>query len=204
MSKELGFFELFEKHAHITLEAARGLLAAVENLDRKEELVGRIQEMEHQADNTLALTMELVHRTFITPLDRDEITRVITKLDDIIDFVDAAAHRLTLFGLNQVPPDVRDICQVLIGAQELVCEMIPLLRHLKHAKKITELARRINDMENKGDKLHRQGIASLFQRYQNDPLMVIKVKEVYEIIEEAIDACEDIANIVECIVLEHS
>ncbi len=203
ISKEFGFYDLFERHAQTTLDAAKAMQEAVNHLDNNTEIINRISELEHKADELTHMTVDLMHRTFITPLDRDEILKLISRMDDVVDFVDAAAHRLVLFEIAEVPERLAQLCQVLIDAQAQICDMVKLLRKIKGSD-LHKHAMEINRLENQADQLHRDGLAELFKRYKHDPLLVIKLKEIYEILETSIDSCEDVANIVEGIVLEHS
>lgn len=203
ISKEFGFYDLFERHAQTTLDAAHAMLAAVKNLANNKEIISRITELEHKADEITHMTVDLMHRTFITPLDRDEILKLISRMDDIVDFIDAAAHRLSLFEITEVPERIIQLCEVLILSQIEIAAMVKQLRKIK-GNDLLKHAMEINRLENQADQLHRDGLAELFHRYKTDPLLVIKLKEVYEILETSIDSCEDVANIVEGIVLEHS
>jgi len=202
--KNYGFFDLFDRHTTCVLEATRVMLDAVKNLSAKDIKVTRIGELEHECDSITHMAIDLLHRTFITPLDRDEILELVSRMDDIMDFIDAAAHRLVLFEITEVPKDILQLCEVLIEAQNQVTEMVKLLRHMKKTEDLHKHCMEINRLENEGDQLHRRGIAALFHTYANDPLMVIKLKEVYEVLEAAIDRCEDVANLAESIVLEHT
>ena len=203
ISKEFGFYDLFERHAQTTLDAAKAMQEAVNHLGNNTEVISRISELEHKADELTHMTVDLMHRTFITPLDRDEILKLISRMDDVVDFIDAAALRLVLFEITEVPERLAQLCQVLIDAQVQICDMVVLLRKIK-GNDIHKHGMEINRLENQADQLHRDGLAELFHRYRHDPLLVIKLKEIYEILETSIDSCEDVANIVEGIVLEHS
>jgi hypothetical protein len=203
ISKEYGFYDLFERHAQTTLEAAFAMHQAVLNLSNNREIIARITELEHKCDEITHMTVDLMHRTFITPLDRDEILKLISRMDDVVDFIDAAAHRLELFEITEVPPRIVQLCQVLIDSQKEIGEMVKLLRKIR-GNDLLKHGMEINRLENQADQLHRDGLGELFHRYKHDPLLVIKLKEIYEILETSIDSCEDVANIVEGIVLEHS
>lgn len=203
-NKKQDFFDLFDKHAATMEHAGQLMYEAVNNLSLKEEKVAAIEKYEHDCDDIAHETINLLRHTFITPLDHDEIMLLVSRLDDIIDYLDAAAHRLILFEITEVPTDFISLCEVLMATQNQVTNMVGLLRTMKKTDEFSQRCMEINRLENKGDQLHRQGIAALFHRYQTDPLMVIKFKEMYEMLESAIDRCEDVANIVESIVMEHS
>jgi len=202
LSKEMGFYDLFDRHAQGTLEAAKIIDQALRDLSNIQDKVNRIVEIEHECDNIAHMTIDLMHRSFITPLDRYEIHDLITKMDDITDFIEAAARRLILFELKEVPPNLLRLADILIQSQEQVACMVNKLRKIK-VDEVKNYCTLINELENQGDQLNRTGITELFHKYKDDPLMVIKLKEIYEILEAAIDRCEDIANIAEGITLEH-
>ncbi len=203
-TKENKFFTLFERHAQATQKAAKCMLEAVEDLSLKVEKAKCLQDLEHECDSITHETVDLLHSTFITPLDRDEILALISGMDDVVDNIDAAAHRLVLFEINEVPAEIIKQCHVLIDTQDQLALMVSLLRNMKNRDAILDACKEINRLENQGDQFHRSGIAALFHTYRDDPLMVIKLKELYEILEVAIDCIEDVANIAESIVLEHS
>lgn len=202
--KEYGFYDLFNKHAAAGLDAAKMLVAAMEEWPNGEGRIRRIQELEHECDGIAHMTVDLLHRTFITPLDRDEITDLVSGLDDVVDLIDAGAQRLILFEIRCIPPKLLEIAKVLCRTQEHVVTLIGKLRFIRNVEPIREIIQEIHRLENEADGLHRAGLASLFHEPNADALNVIKLKEVFEIVETAVDRCEDIANVVDGISLEHA
>ena len=188
----------------MTLGGVHLMHEAMLDLANKKAKVIRIEEIEHNCDSITHKTIELLRTTFITPLDRDEILPLISRMDDVMDYLDAAAHRLILFEIDLVPPEMIKISEVLIKTQEQVAAMVKLFQKKHKPEEFNAYCMEINRLENEGDHLHRDGIALLFHNYKNDPLMVIKLKEIYEMLEMAIDCCEDVAELVEGIILEHS
>lgn len=204
LPKEYGFFDLFNRHAAAALDAARVLVATLDEWPAAEGRVQRIIELEHECDNLTHMTVDLIHRTFITPLDRDEIVRLISTQDDVVDQIEAAAQRLILFDIRVIPTRLKELSRVLLRSMEQVVVIVGMTKNLKDQARLREILKEIHSLENEGDGLHRAGLAELFREYAGDPLTVIKLKEVYETIEDAVDQCEDIANIVEGISLEHA
>lgn len=202
LPKNLDFFDLFERHAAKTQEAVKIMYKVLQDIKQHKSEIEGIEELEHQCDSVAHMTVDLLRRSFITPFEREEIRSLISAMDDIIDFLDAAAHRIILFEISEVPPEVVKLCDVLQKAQEHVVLIVTLLRKMKKNEELTNHCKEINRLENEGDKLHRAGIAALFHQ-QKDPLMVIKLKELYEMLEQAVDRCEDVANVVEGIIIEH-
>jgi len=203
LGNQYGFFELFKRHAAATQEGARTLLAVCEEFPEIAGKVGRIQELEHECDSITHMTVDLLHRSFITPLDRDEILKLISKMDDVMDSIDAAARAMQFFELPAVPTKLKEMIRVLNHSQEQVITAVQLIQGFKYGDKLREIIVEIHRLENEGDAVHYAGIIELFHQNADNPLLVIKLKEIYETIEEAIDVCEDIADLIENIVLEH-
>ncbi len=203
LPRELGFFDYFERHAERTREGADLLVRLFLDPARAETMVERIKEVEHEGDTITHSTIEMLHRTWITPLDRDEIHRLITRLDDILDYVDATAQRVLLYEIKESPPEAVELARVLLQACEQVVHAVKGLRDLRDPKKILSLCVDINRIENEADQLLRKATSRLFKEGK-DPLYIIKWKEIYETLETATDRCEDVANVIEGVVLEHA
>ena len=197
------FFELFERHAGKTLEAARLLQSMLKNPVDLSDQARRIKEVEHEGDVITHRAVETLHRTFVTPIDRGDIHRLISRLDDILDLIDATAERVCLYDVNDVDRDACDLADTLVNAVSEVSRAMVGLRNLKDRDALLQVCMEINRYENEGDTLLRRAVARLFQD-SKEPLMVIKLKDIYEFLEDAIDRCEDVANVVEGVALEYS
>jgi uncharacterized protein Yka (UPF0111/DUF47 family) len=147
--------------------------------------------------------VEALHKTFITPIERDDIYRLIGKMDDIMDYVEAAAERIALYKLTVMTADVKDLADVLVRATKELEAAIKLLRDMGNAEAISKKCIDINRLENESDSILRAAVARLFDEEQ-DTRLIIKWKEIYENLENATDRCEDVANIIEGVVLEHA
>ncbi len=163
----------------------------------------RIKELEHETDVITHHCVEALHKTFITPLDREDIHHLISRMDDITDSLEAASERLVLFNITEMTLEVRELAEVLVRSTEGVSEALRGLRDMGNAELIVQKCIEINRLENEGDVLMRQALARLFKDETN-PITIIKWKEIYEHLEEATDRCEDVANIIEGVVLEHA
>jgi predicted phosphate transport protein (TIGR00153 family) len=203
LPKETSFFDFFEQHAALTVEGTKEFLSLVQTGANIEAKARRIVDIEHETDVITHRCVEALHKTFITPIERDDIHRLITRMDDIMDFVEAAAERIALYELREMNADVRDLADVLARASEMVAIACKGLRNLKHPANILKTCLDINRLENEGDAILRRAVARLFKE-EKDPIMVIKWKEIYESLENATDRCEDVANIIEGVVLEHA
>jgi len=203
MAGQYAFYDLFNRHAATTAEGARCLLAICDDFPNISTKVARVEELEHECDSITHMTVDMLHRTFITPLDRDEVANLISKMDDVMDSIDRAAKTMLFFELKFIPEHLQEMIRVLNRALEKVMVALQLIPGFKHTEKLREIHKEIHSLENEGDQIHHAGIIKLFRENEDRPLLVIKLKEIYETVEQAIDDCEDIADIIENIVLEH-
>jgi uncharacterized protein len=203
LPKETSFFDFFEQHAALTIEGAKEFLALVTTSTNINAKCRRISDIEHETDVITHRCVEALHKTFITPIDRDQIHRLITRMDDIMDYVEAAAERIELYELTNMTSDVRDLAEVLHRATIQVEAAIRGLRKLKDPQSVLRVCVDINRLENEADAVLRRSVARLFKE-EKDPIMVIKWKEIYENLENASDRCEDVANIIEGVILEQA
>ena len=196
-------FDLFEQHAERTREAA-GLLAAIirdgADPERHAELV---KMAEHAGDEITHTVIERLHQTFITPIDRGDIHELISRMDDVLDLVEASSERIWLYDIRTMDADARDLADVLEKAVVEMGAAVRGLRDLKDRPRLLGHCTEINRLENVGDQLLRRAMARLF-RESSDPIHVIKWKEIYDYLENAIDRCEDVANVIEGVALEYS
>jgi hypothetical protein len=202
LPREEDFFGLFERHAALTVEGAREMRRLVQGDQNFRAVSARIKEIEHETDVITHTCVERLHKTFITPLDRDDIHRPITRMDDIMDYIESAAVAVTLYELTEMTEPARALSDVLVRSTEEVVIAVSGLKNLKQPDVILKACIEVNRLENEGDEILRGALADLF-RGANDPLLVLKWKEVYEALENATDRCEDVANIIEGVVLEH-
>jgi hypothetical protein len=202
LPRETSFFDFFEQHAVLTIEGSKELLSLVTTGANIPTKCRRISDIEHETDTITHRCVEALHKTFITPIDRDSIHRLITRMDDVMDFVEAAAERIDLYELTVMTPDVRDMADVLHRATLQVEAAMRGLRSMKTPQATLKLCIDINRLENEADAILRRSVARLFKE-EKDPITIIKWKEVYENLENASDRCEDVANIIEGVILEH-
>jgi predicted phosphate transport protein (TIGR00153 family) len=200
MPRDDTFFVLFERSAATMVEAAEALEAFFSGGLIDEEAFQRLDDIEHQGD---AITHEVINRigrTFITPLDRDDIHRLIHVLDDVIDAAESAGEIALLCKVTEIQPDAQEMTRVLVGITKEVAALIPSLRRANgHQQHIV----RAHQLENEGDRLWSRAFASLFDG-DLDPLDVIRWKEIYQVIEDAIDAAEEVAQIIEEIIYKQA
>src|SRR5688572_22090549 len=203
LPRETSFFDFFEQHAALTIEGTKEFLSLVTTGANIAAKCRRISDIEHETDTITHRCVEALHKTFITPIDRDSIHRLITRMDDVMDYVEAAAERIELYELTNMTADVRDMADCLHRSTMQVEAAMRGLRTLKDPQSTLKLCIDINRLENEADAILRRSVARLFKEERNDPILVIKWKEVYENLENASDRCEDVANIIEGVILEH-
>ncbi len=198
--REPPFFELFERHAARSVAAAKAFLALAENGDNFEARARAIKEIEHEADSIAHQCVEALHRTTKAPFGRDEIYRLITRMDDVVDAIEAAAERFVVYDIDRTTPECRALAEVLVRATEEIAAALEGLRYVRGDRRVLDRCIEINRIENEGDQILRAALAKLF-RTEKDPITLIKWKEIYELLESATDRCEDIANIIETVIL---
>jgi predicted phosphate transport protein (TIGR00153 family) len=203
LPREESFFDHFEKHGEKTVEGCRALVAMVSSPGDLLAQAKAISDIESACDRITHAVVEQLHKTFITPLDRNDIYRLITKMDDVMDYVEAASERIALYDLHEMPKEAGELATTLLTSAERVGEAVAGFRDLKRSNVILEKCIEINRLENVADTILRGALARLFREEKN-PITIIKWKEIYELLETATDRCEDVANIIEGVVLEHS
>jgi uncharacterized protein len=204
LPKEHGFFDYFEQHSRLSIEACNELNEIALNPATLIERVNRIKEIEHAADDIARKCIDAIHRTFITPIDRADIHRLIRRLDDIVDSVDSASSRMMLYDITELRIELKQFTEVLIKATSEVNVAIHNLRNLsKGDEAIQQCCRAVYEAEKEGDQILRASLARLF-REESDPVLLIKWKDIFERLEIATDRCEEVANIIQGIVIEAS
>ncbi|HVZ88483.1 MAG TPA: DUF47 family protein [Polyangia bacterium] len=200
---DASFFAHFEQHGKKTVEGCRAFLEMVEKPGALEAQAERVKQIEHECDEITHAVVASLHKTFITPIDRNDIYLLITRMDDIMDLVEAAAERLALYDIPQMTKEVVELARCLVSSAEHVGMAVSSIRDLKRPQAILEHCIEINRLENVADSILRSALARLF-REEKDPIAVMKWKEIYETLESATDRCEDVANTIEGVVLENS
>ena len=200
---DASFFSYFEQQGQKTVEGCRAFLDMVEHPTDLDQRAERVKQIEHECDESTHAVVAGLHKTFITPIDRNDIYRLITKMDDIMDMVEAAADRLALYDVKQMTKEAVDLARCLVSSAEHVLSAVSGIRDLSKSETILQHCIEINRLENVADSILRGALARLF-REEKDPIAVIKWKEIYETLESATDRCEDVANIIEGVLLENS
>ncbi len=203
MPTEGKFFEIFNAHAEHIVSASRELELLIDNLGEAEVHKQNIQVSEKAADRLTHEAIDLLHKTFITPLDRDEIHKLITRMDDILDLIQDFAESMHLYDVRKLTQESRQLADISVSCCERVRGAVSLLSSMDNAPAIIKMCREIDQLESDADRVMRTGIIKLF-REETDVRELIKQKGIYELLETVTDRCEDVANIIEGIVLENS
>ena len=202
LPREGRFFDYFNEHAGHAVLAAVELKALLADLSDLEARRRNIERHEKQADQITHHTMQLLHQTFITPLDRDEIHQLITTMDDVLDLMEDIAQCLFLYDVRAVTPEAQRLADICVACTEKVRDAVAKLESMDNADAILKLCAEIDRLEADADYVMRSAMAKLF-REEPDAKEIIKQKEIYQLLESVTDKCEDIANLIEGIVLEN-
>ena len=203
MPREGRFFDLFNEHAEQLVQAARELAALIASGDDVQRRAYNIESIEKRGDKIAVTAIELLHRTFITPLDRDDIHQLISKMDDILDVIEDTSQSIYAYDVSSITPEARRLAELCVACVEKVKAAVSMLSNMTNAKTILVVCQDIDRFESEADHVMRSAMAKLF-RDEPDVKQVMKMRSVYEMLETVTDRCEDVANVIQGIVLENS
>jgi predicted phosphate transport protein (TIGR00153 family) len=203
LPKEGRFFDLFNAHAAQVVRAATELRELMHHFEDREQHARMIDDAEHAADRITAETIRLLHKTFITPLDRDQIHNLVTAMDDICDLIQDTTESLSLYDIRRITPETARLADIAVKCCERVKEVVALLNDDRGPEALLKTCEEIDRLESDADRLFRSALSRLF-REEQDVREVIKMKAIYELLEAITDRCEDVANLAEGISLENS
>jgi len=203
LPKEGRFYDLFNSHASQVVLAGRELAALMHDFANRDGYARRIDEAEHAADRITAEAMRLLHKTFITPIDREQIHQLVNAMDDICDLIQDVAESITLYDIRAITPETVRLADIALRCCERVKDVVGLLGEEKHAEAVLKTCEEIDRLESDADREMRAAISSLF-REEQDVREIIKMKVIYKQLEAITDRCEDVANLAEGIVLANS
>jgi uncharacterized protein len=206
MPREGRFFSLFDGHAKLIVDGALALadvLRHYDNVTDRAAGIKIIEDAEHGADRITHETVQLLHTTFVTPFDRDDIHRLISRMDDVLDLIQDTGESLVLFDIQKITPEATQLAELLLRCSERVQSAVGFLASMADAPVILKICQEIDKLESEADKVMRGAISKLF-REETDVRQLIKLKAVYEALESATDKCQDVANVIESVVLENA
>jgi len=193
------FFDLFTQASANVVAIAQALVELLDGWPESKARLRDIRECEHEGDRLTHEVINLLNRTFVTPLDRDDMYRLASVIDDVCDHVDEAADNIDLYEVRDVPESAKQQAEVIHRSAERLHDAVGLLEGFKDSRKHLVALR---ELEDEGDRLSREAIADLFRSGQ-DPLMIIRWKDIHEQLEEAVDACENVADVLEAILVKN-
>ena len=203
MPREGRFFELFNDLAEQLVQGARELLQLISSGDDIERRAYNIESIEKRGDKIAHTAIELLHRTFITPLDRDEIHNLVSKMDDILDVIEDTSQSIYAYDVTSITPEARRLAELCVACVEKVKAAVALLSNMQNAQAILVMCQDIDRFESEADHVMRAAMAKLF-RDEPDAKQIMKLRSVYEMLETVPDRCEDVANVIQSIVIENS
>ena len=193
---------MLDNQADVVLEGANTLLDLVKNFDDVAEKRDTMKEIEHRGDDIVHEIAEALNKTFVTPIDHDDMSKLASRMDDILDYMESASHRMWSYEIKRVPPEMVKLVEVLVESAKEVSHAVKDLKNFKKKNEIVKHCIEINRLENVGDDITHQAVAGLFK--SGDVLEIIKLKEIYEHLEMATDKCEDAADVIKDIFIKHS
>ena len=196
--KETKFFEMFAEMSGNLTEGARLMAQILGDFKDVEARVQKLKDIEHSGDEITHQILVKLNQTFLTPLDREDIHRLAASMDDVLDFVHAAGESLVIYKIASAPPQAAELAEVIVRQCEQISQAVA---KLEKRDNLLDHCVEINRLENEGDRIARNSIAQLFES-ERDPIALIKLKELYELLETATDKAEDVANIMESVVLK--
>jgi predicted phosphate transport protein (TIGR00153 family) len=196
------FFELLERQADVVLEGAEALLDLLRNFEDVERKRDNIKALEDKGDDLVHTISEELNKTFVTPIDHDDMSKLTSRLDDILDYMEAASHRIWSYDVKKIPPDMVKLAEVILKAVKEVNHAVRDLRNIKRRNEILRHCIEINRLENEGDDITHVAVAELFR--SGEVVDIIKLKEIYEHLEMATDKCEDAADVMKDVFIKHS
>ena len=205
MPRERRFFELFDQHATLVLQASVvlvDLLKGFDEHDRRNERIARILDLEHRADKVTRETVSLLHTTFITPFDRDDIHVLISRMDDVLDSIQDTAEAFQLYDIQMLTPEAIQLAELLRECCVRMQAAVQQLPTLEDSAVVLRLCSEIDGLESQADRVMRAAVSKLF-REEGDTRQLIKLENVYQLLESATDQCEDVANVIEGVAVKH-
>jgi len=204
--REGRFFEYFNQHASLIAQGSGVLTELLRNyadVSTRQPRIDRINDLEHEADRITHDTTALLHTIFVTPLDRDDIHRLISRMDDVLDLMQDAAESLVLYDVQTLTGEAVELASLLQHCCERMQSAVALLSNMKNAPEALKLCQEIDHAESRADQVMRTAISRLF-REEADTRQLIKLKAIYELLESATDKCQDVANVIESLILENA
>jgi predicted phosphate transport protein (TIGR00153 family) len=199
------FFGMFEAHVATLVAAAKALEELIDGKQPAEDRIREIDEREHEADDIIRQVLRSVRQTFLTPFDRGAITSLIGAMDDTIDEMESTARAITLYELTTFEPEMKQMAKMIVDAAALTAQAIPMLRNISRSgARVHVLTERIVRLEGDADDVHAVGLKRAFQEHHGQPMQFIIARDIYKHLERITDAFEDVAKVIDGIVIDHA
>lgn len=202
LPKEYVFFDFFENHSSLSIKLLEEMLKTLNNPAKLSEGVKEVKRIESELDQIEVNCVEALHKTFITPIERTEIYKLIGKMDDIANCMNAALSRMNLYEIEVIRPEAIEMVKIVLECTKEIDAALRLLRDMKHFEAIKAHCHAIRKYESDGDKIFKQAIKNLF--HEKDAVLIIKWKEIFDRIEKGTDRCQDVANIIEEVIIDNA
>lgn len=193
--------DMLESQGANLVKATSSLFELVTDFKMVAERNSKIKDLEHEGDQIAHKLFTLLAQTFVTPLDREDISRLASAIDEVLNYTDGTADRFVLFKIKEPTPYMLELAKILLSASQEIYLLMTQIRKLKNANELVERCRAIKRYEHEGDKIYRTAIAELFET--DNAIEIIKLKEIYETLEGSLDRCQEVADIVEDIALKY-
>ena len=202
MPKEVKFFDFLNMQSENIVKASACFRAAAKSGNFDEETVKKIKNFEHEGDTLSHEIVDMLNRTFITPIDREDIYSLTNTLDDILDIINSMSNRIRLYKLNAANEHMLLFADTIDQSTQALANAVKHMHDTKRARRVLDYCIEVNRLENIGDQIREKAISHLFET-EKDPIMVIKWKEIYEAAEGTLDVCEHVAKVIESILVKH-
>lgn len=196
------FFVLLNKDARLTNEAAKLLAKCFDEINDNESMIKQIKEMEHNGDQIVHEIIKEINMTFITPLEKEDIYSIAKEMDDILDYIETSASRISMFNIHTTYDKAKELCKMIIDSTEELKRVLELLSAANKTEELLKAVIEVNRIEEEGDAISRNAVKELFTSELPD-IEIVKWREVYHHLENALDACESVANLIEGIVTKN-
>lgn len=197
------FFDLFEQDSVNLVEAGKALVTMLEDWQDIEIKASAITDIEHTGDAITHEIISLLHRSFVTPMDREDMTALVNALDDVLDFMQSAADAMLLYKVPGPTPRAKELAQIILEATQVIQRALPIMRNQAKLNEVLIHCVELNRLENQADRVYRAALGELFSD-SKDVILIIKWREIYEHLESATDRCEDVANVLEGVALKYA
>ena len=204
LPKETNFFDLFNNQVECAVDAARYFKEVVSKKTVDDSMLQKMKDIEHRGDHAAHTIIDRLDKCFITPFDREDIHALTKELDDIIDMIHTIVNRLKVYKLNGIDKNLVEFADVIEKSVFGVASAVRGMRNMKNSKSVLDACIEVNRLENVGDSMRDKMLAELFENFSNDPMHVIKWKEIYQEAETVLDICEDVAHVVESILVKYA